>query len=85
MLGHVQRGGSPTAYDRLLGSRLGAAAVEARAKKRSGIMVGVSGGRFESYPLEEVAARTRRLDEETYELALNLSGLRRRNEQGKSS
>ena len=85
MLGHVQRGGSPTAYDRLLGSRLGAAAVEARAKKRSGIMVGVSGGGFESYPLEEVAARTRRLDEETYELALNLSGLRRRNEQGKSS
>lgn len=85
VLGHVQRGGSPTAYDRLLGSRLGAAAAEALAERRSGIMVGVLGGRVETYPLEDVCAHPRRLDEETYELALTLSGLRRRDGRGRRS
>ena len=78
VLGHVQRGGSPTAYDRLLSSRLGAAAVEALAGGSSGIMVGVSGGRRVTFALAEVATLTRSLDEETYELALTLSGLRRK-------
>ncbi|MDF2704221.1 MAG: 6-phosphofructokinase [Rubrobacteraceae bacterium] len=81
VLGHVQRGGSPTAYDRLLSSRLGAAAVEALAGGSSGIMVGVSGGRRVTFALAEVATLTRSLDEKTYELALTLSGLRR--EQGR--
>ena len=42
---HIQRGGSPTAYDRHLSSRLGAATAEALADGRPGIMVGVSGPR----------------------------------------
>jgi 6-phosphofructokinase 1 len=76
VLGHVQRGGSPTAYDRLLGSRLGAAAAEALIGGRSGVMVGVSGSRVKTFPLDEVAARSRILDEDTYELALTLAGMR---------
>lgn len=77
ILGHVQRGGSPTAYDRLLGSRLGAAALRALAEGESGIMVGVSGSGVGRYPLEEVAARKRTLDAGAYDLALTLAGMRR--------
>ncbi|HSK98706.1 MAG TPA: ATP-dependent 6-phosphofructokinase [Rubrobacteraceae bacterium] len=80
ILGHVQRGGSPTAYDRLLASRLGAAGLEALAIGETGIMVGVSGRRTEHHPLEEVAAVKKGLDEDTYGLALTLSGLRRRSD-----
>lgn len=76
ILGHVQRGGSPTAYDRILSSRLGAAAVEALAGGESGLMVGVSGRRVDHLPLEEVAATKRTLDQDTYDLALALAGLR---------
>ncbi len=78
ILGHVQRGGSPTAYDRILSSRLGAAAVEALAGGESGLMVGVSGRRVDHLPLEEVAATKRTLDQDTYDLALALAGLRLR-------
>lgn len=80
ILGHVQRGGSPTAYDRLLGSRLGATVLKALAGGETGIMVGVSGRRIERHPLEEVAAVKKGLDEDTYHLALTLSGLRRQSE-----
>ncbi|WP_207956956.1 ATP-dependent 6-phosphofructokinase [Rubrobacter tropicus] len=78
ILGHVQRGGSPTAYDRLLGSRLGAAALRALAEGEPGIMVGVSGRRLERFPLEDVAAGKKHLDEDTYDLALTLAGMHRR-------
>ena len=76
VLGYVLRGGSPTAYDRLLGSRFGAAAVEALAGRQTGVMVGASGGRTGTRALADVAARAPGLDEETYELAMTLSGLR---------
>lgn len=82
ILGHVRRGGSPTAYDRLLGSRLGGAALQALVAGESGVMVGVSGARVERYPLEEVAARKRTLDEGTYDLALILAGMRRDEDAG---
>lgn len=78
ILGHVQRGGSPTAYDRLLGSRLGAAALQALADGEAGTMVGVSGRQLERLPLEEVASNKKDLDESTYDLALTLAGTRRR-------
>ena len=85
ILGHVQRGGSPTAFDRLLSSRLGAAALQALVDGEAGVMVGVSGHHVGRFPLEEVAAGKRALDEDTYELALSLAGLRRLSEsEGKS-
>ena len=57
VLGHIQRGGSPTAKDRILASRLGAAAVEALAGGTSGVMVGEVEGEVELTPLKEAVER----------------------------
>ncbi len=73
VLGHLQRGGSPTAFDRILGSRLGAEAVRRLVAGESGRMVGLAGDELQSVPLAEVAARRRQLDLELYELAMVLS------------
>lgn len=53
VLGHMQRGGAPSAFDRLLASQLGARAVELVNKGKSDLMVGLSGGRLAETPLEE--------------------------------
>jgi 6-phosphofructokinase 1 len=53
ILGHLQRGGSPTAIDRILGSDLGTAAVEAIDQKMKGIMVGMVGGKLTYTPIED--------------------------------
>ncbi|NBD39074.1 MAG: ATP-dependent 6-phosphofructokinase [Verrucomicrobia bacterium] len=58
-LGHVQRGGSPTAYDRLLCTRLGTKAGELLAAREFNLMVAVKGNRCEPVPLKEVAGKTR--------------------------
>ncbi len=54
-LGHVQRGGSPVAFDRVLATRLGAAAVGAAREGRWGVMVGARGTAIQETPLAEVA------------------------------
>ena len=69
VLGHVQRGGTPTAFDRLLGTRLGAAAVQALLGGHHGVLVGWVNHRPHLTPLEDVAGRTRYADRELYELA----------------
>ena len=74
VLGHVQRGGSPTAFDRILSSRLGTAAVRALADGESGVMIGLQGRHTERVPLEEVAGQVRPLDPELYEMAEVLAG-----------
>ncbi len=56
-LGHVQRGGSPVAYDRVLASRLGVAAVDQAIDGRWGNLVGVRGADIETTPLVEIGAR----------------------------
>ncbi len=53
VLGHVQRGGAPTAKDRLLATRLGAAAVEALDQGASGVLVGEIAGRSTQTPLRQ--------------------------------
>ncbi len=53
ILGHVQRGGTPTAYDRLLATRFGVAAVDLVAEGRWGEMVALRGGRIEGVSLED--------------------------------
>ncbi len=55
VLGHVQRGGSPCAFDRILSTQFGASAVDLIAEKRLGEMVCLRGQRIESVPLSEVA------------------------------
>lgn len=57
VLGHVQRGGTPTAFDRILATRLGAAAVEELAAGNTGFMVALQGSRIGTVPLSEVASR----------------------------
>ena len=62
VLGHVQRGGSPTAKDRILASKLGAAAVDALANGMSGYMVGELKGEIAFTPLKETWDRWKELD-----------------------
>lgn len=68
-LGHVQRGGAPCAFDRLLATRLGAAAVNVLARGESGLLVGLLKGEIATTPLAEVAAVKRPLDLNLLELA----------------
>ena len=51
VLGHIQRGGSPSAYDRILASRLGAAAIEALLDDQRNIMVGINNDSIVYVPL----------------------------------
>ena len=57
ILGHLQRGGTPTAGDRLLCTRLGTACVEAIQKEQYGTMIAVRGMEVVPIPIEEVAGR----------------------------
>ena len=57
VLGHLQRGGSPTTYDRLLGLRFGTAAVRAVDDGEFGVMVGLNGPTITRVPLDEVVGR----------------------------
>jgi 6-phosphofructokinase 1 len=68
VLGHVQRGGSPTAYERILATRLGAAAVQVLLDGQSGMMVGMLKGRPGLTPLGEAVAFQKELNLELYEL-----------------
>ncbi len=61
ILGHLLRGGSPTAYDRILATRLGVEAVHLAASGETGRMVAVKGNDLSSVPLSEVAGKTRRI------------------------
>jgi 6-phosphofructokinase 1 len=67
LLGHVQRGGTPTAFDRVLSTRFGVAAVEAVHRHAWGRMVALRGDRIVDVPLVEVAGRTRPVDTALFE------------------
>lgn len=73
ILGHVQRGGTPTAYDRLLATRLGAGAVDALDKGISGVLVGMNQGVVSTTPITDVVGRTKGISPELYQLAHVLS------------
>lgn len=68
-LGHVQRGGKPGAFDRLLATRLGAAAVDCLARGEPGGLVGWLDGKVGYTPLEEVVAGPKPVDARLLELA----------------
>ncbi len=74
ILGHVQRGGSPTAYDRNLSTSFGAMAAKLVASETFGRMVAYQDGDFTSVPLHEVANKTRTvpLDDHLLQSALTL-------------
>jgi 6-phosphofructokinase 1 len=75
VIGHAQRGGIPTAFDRILGSRLGTAAVERLAEGHSGVMVALRGELIGALGLKEVVGRMRPLDPQMYRMAGVLSAL----------
>lgn len=61
ILGYLQRGGSPTAYDRIIGTRFGVQAAELALNGESGVMVGLSGARIVAVDLEEACREPRLL------------------------
>lgn len=73
VLGHIQRGGSPTAFDRLLGSRMGAEAVNFLLEGKKGVMVGIQNNQIISVSLEEVLSSEHELDVSLHRLAEILS------------
>ncbi|HIG73434.1 MAG TPA: 6-phosphofructokinase [Bacteroidetes bacterium] len=73
VLGHVQRGGRPTARDRVLASRLGNAAVEALIEGHSGVMVGIVNGDVKLTPIRNVWGRKKEVDYDLLQLTALLS------------
>ena len=73
VLGHVQRGGAPTARDRLLASRMGAGAVKAILDGAGPSLIGEENGAIVRVPLGEVTSRRRPLDPSLIELVHQLS------------
>lgn len=73
ILGHVQRGGVPTAYDRLLATQFGAAAVKLLISGDSGKLVGLKHGDIAHIPFDEVVGNTKPLDVNLWQLAKVLS------------
>lgn len=68
-LGHVQRGGIPTAYDRLLATRLGAGAIDALHRGESNVLVGMINGQMTTTPLSEVVGHQKEIDPALWKLA----------------
>lgn len=69
ILGHIQRGGRPSAFDRLLATRLGVKAVEALLEGKSDVMVALQGRKIETVPLEKVVSKHREANLEYFEMA----------------
>ena len=68
VLGHIQRGGAPTAFDRILASRLAAAATDALLGGQSGVMMGLRGNEIVPVPLEVAVAGIRQVNLQLYQL-----------------
>ncbi len=69
VLGHLQRGGSPTAFDRILGTRFGVKAVELILEERFGRMVSLQGNKIVDVPIEQATGSLKTVDMELYGLA----------------
>jgi phosphofructokinase-like protein len=74
VLGHLQRGGSPTAYDRVLATRYGIAAIDLVHEGQFGQMVALRGNKIVSVPLKDVIGKRKTVDLELYEIAKIFSG-----------
>lgn len=73
ILGHTQRGGGPTAFDRLLATRLGVEAVRRLLNGETGIMIAQQGRQTAPVPLEEVTSQTRPISDSYYDMADTLT------------
>jgi 6-phosphofructokinase 1 len=69
VLGHTQRGGTPTAFDRVLATRFGVAAIDAAHARTFGVMPALHGSAIELVPLRDAVAELRRVPPEDYAVA----------------
>jgi 6-phosphofructokinase 1 len=74
VLGHLQRGGTPTAFDRVLATRLGAAAADLAIEGIGGVMVALRNAMIEAVPLDEACAQIRGVDERLFNTAKTFFG-----------
>jgi phosphofructokinase-like protein len=73
VLGHIQRGGTPTPADRILGSRFGVAAIDAVSAGKGSVMTALRGDAVELVPLEEIAGKVKRVPEDLLEVTRALA------------
>lgn len=73
ILGHIQRGGSPTAFDRILASKMGSMAVELLLQGKSGRVIGVKDNELFDMDIDEALAIEKEFDKHTYQLTKILS------------
>ncbi len=73
ILGHIQRGGSPSAFDRVLASRFGAAAVDTLIQGKSGRVIGIRGADIIDMDVTEALSMPRHFNEKLFEIARALS------------
>jgi 6-phosphofructokinase 1 len=69
VLGHLQRGGSPTAFDRILATRFGIAAIDLAHEGKFGYMVALQGNKIVPVPLKDVIGKRKTVDLELYDIA----------------
>ncbi len=74
VLGHIQRGGTPTAYDRIIGTQFGFKAVELIKEKKFGHMVSLMDNKLNSVPIAKAVKQHKTIDKELYEVAKVVSG-----------
>lgn len=72
ILGHVQRGGEPGAFDRILASRFGNGAIEAIDRGEFGVLIGLNKGKITTTPLKDIVGVTKPINQEMVELARKL-------------
>jgi 6-phosphofructokinase 1 len=72
VLGHVQRGGTPTPFDRVLATRYGMGAIDAVHKNEWGTMIALRGNRIVTVPLTEALHKNKRVDDQLIEVAAGL-------------
>lgn len=73
-LGHLLRGGSPSAYDRILGTRFGIKAVELIMQHKTGNMVSLQGKKIGAIKIEKIIGKIRTVDKEYYKIATEFFG-----------
>ena len=73
ILGHLQRGGSPSAYDRILASRLGVGAIEALLEDQRNVMIGIRNDKVVYVPFSEAIKKDKPLDKSLIQVLDELS------------
>ena len=73
ILGHLQRGGSPSAYDRIFASRVGYASIEALKEGQRNVMVGISNGEVVYVPIDRAIKKDKPIDRELINVLAVLS------------